>query len=546
MLPTILISLLLSMTGPQVSEQVTITASEGTVSPENEIDAETIENYNLTSLQDTFVFFPAIYLNTRGVNGIQADISFKGSRGNQVGVLLNGIPMNNIQSYHHNMDLPVAPEDLASFQIVPSGSGVPPFAFSGQVMLETQDNRQERYHASWGSDYTYRVYAADNGLSYLVEGSEGYRDNTDYHNTNLTWQGKLRGGVDVFTAFNVKEFGAEDFYAPYPSYEKTQTFLASARWRGITGYAVRHDDTFYLVRSDPEAFRNDNTTYRTGVFQEFNRGQLFLSYHVAANRLESQNLKAADMEPDDQPYIHDDQEATVRGAWLFQAGQWTLRPGLGLSYSSRNTTEILPFFSLYRRVGPVALTMDASRSVRLPDYTELYYTSPNNQGNPGLQAEESWNADLTVHWQSLSASVFYRDETNLIDWVMRDDLWHAENIGDASVWGVELNAAYRGFTLGYQMISRDNNLDLETKYTYYAPKNRWVLRYAGREGTFVYQYLDIPGLGNASILDVTFFGSGFYLKVQNALDETYETLPGIPMPGRTYMLGYRFNGPIRW
>lgn len=547
MVPAFLISLLLTVSVPQVTEQVTITARDGATAAENQIDIQTIEAYNLTSVQDLFTFFPALFLNTRGVNGIQSDISYRGSRGNQVGVSLNGIPMNNIQSYHHNFDLPVAPEDLARFQVASSGSGVDtPYAFNGQVMLETLDNQQERYHLAWGSNYTYHIYAADRGLSYMLEGSEGYRENTDYHNSNITWQGQLRGGVRVFTAFNVKHFGAEDFYAPYPSYEKTQTYLASASWKGITAYALRHDDTFFLDRTNRESYRNDNTSYRGGIFQEYQKGRLFLSYHAAVNRLESHNLFEPGMEEEEPPHVLDDQEITVKGAWLQQVGNWTLRPGLGISYSSRNTTELLPFVSAYRRFGSLGLVLEASRSVRLPDYTELYYASPTNQGNAELQVEESWNADVMVHWRMLSASVFYRDETNLIDWVRRDEMWHAENIGNASIWGLEFNASYRGFTLGYQMISRDKNLDMETKYTTYTPENRWVLRYSGREGTFVYQYLDIPELGKASVLDVTLFGTGFYVKIQNALDDTYQTLPGIPMPGRTYMVGYRINGPLRW
>ena len=546
MLPTILITLLLNVSSPQIADQVTVTAKDGAVAPEHTIDFQTIEAYNLTSIQDAFSFFPSLFLNTRGVNGIQSDISFRGSRGNQVGVFLNGIPLNNIQSYHHNFDLPVAPEDLASFRVASSGSGTnSSHGFSGRVLVETLDNQSERYHAAWGTDRTYHIYAADNGLSYMLEGSEGYRDNTDYHNTNLTWQGMLRGGIKVFTAFNVKEFGAQDFYAPYPSFEKTQTYLGAATWRGITAYALRHDDTFYLFRDDPEAFRNDHTTYRTGAFQEYQKGRLYLSYNVAINRLESNNLRSPDILIGETPYVHNDREATVTGSWMLQTGQWTVRPGMSISYSSRNTTEWLPFVSAYRRFGPVGLVLEASRSVRLPDYTELYYTSPDNQGNPDLNVETSWNADVTVLWRALSATLFYRDESNLIDWVMRDSMWHAENIGNDTVWGLEFNAKYRGFSLGYQMVDRNSDLELETKYHTYTPENRLVLRYAGREGTFVYQFLDIPELGTASILDLTFFGTGFYLKLQNALDDTYETLPGIPMPGRTYMVGYRFKGPFR-
>ncbi len=545
MFASYLLQLLLLGTSPQVHAEVTVTARDGAVEQTDTISQEAVEAYTLLSHQDTFAMFPSLSLNTRGPYGVQSDITYRGARGNQVGVMLNGIPMNNIQTHHHNFDLPVAPEDLATFSVHSASSGVDnPYAFSGQVELNTLDNQAERYNIAYGSDNYYHVYAADSGLSYLLEGSSGYRENTDFHTANLTWQGMLQGGVKVFTAFNQKHFGAQDFYSPYNSYEKTQTALAAASWKGITFYTVKHDDTFFLVRDDPDAYRNDHTTYRSGVSREFQWGQLSFSVHAAANRLESNSLKTPDMDPEDLPYTHTDQEGTVKAAYLINAGGWSFRPGLTLSLATRGDTEWLPFMGVYGNLGSVGLAMEASRSVRLPDYTELYYSSPVNEGNPELQAETAWNVDLSANWRMISATLFYRDESGLIDWVRRGTVWHAENIGSASVWGLEMKARYRQVSLGYQMVSRDSDLNLETKYYYYTPKNRWVVRYHGREGSFTYQYLDIPNLGNASILDMTFFGTGFYLKIQNALDDMYETLPGIPMPGRTYVFGYRIKGPL--
>jgi len=548
MLQNVMVAWLLLTTAPQVSEQVVVTAQESPTEAEETLDRQTVEQYALSTTQELITWFPSLFLNVRGVNGVQADISYRGSRGNQLAVTLNGIPLNNIQSYHHNFDIPLAPEDLAFLQVAPAGAGIgSPYGLSGQVEFATADNREERYHVTWGSDRTYHLYAADRGLSYAVDGSGGYRPNTDYHNTNLTWQGMARD-VKLLTAVSVKHFGAQDFYAPYPSYEQTQTFLTSASWRGITWYATRHDDTFILDRENPEFYRNDHTTWRSGLFRDFQwKDRWYLSVHGAWNRLESSSLKAPDM-PDADRYVHTDGEGTVKGAGLFQLGAWTLRTGLTITYSSRESgsTDWLPFVGLFRQLGPVDLSIEGSRTVRLPDYTELYYRSPVNVGNPDLKAEQAWNLELGARWHGWRATVFYRKESELIDWVRRDDVWHAENIGDSRVWGLSMDGRWRGWRIGYQMISRHMASNDETKYVYYVPKNRWVIGYAGREGAIQYQILDIPHLGNAGVLDVTFNGTGFYLKIRNALDEAYETLPGIPMPGRSYLIGYRWTGPIRF
>ncbi len=524
-----------SKTGtPKLNEQVVVTAKSGSAEKTEAITQSVMDEFTLLNTSDLFSFFPSLSLATRGPGGVQADISFRGARGNQVGVLLNGIPINNAQTYHHNFDIPVAPEDLAGLSVRPGASGADsPYGFSGQVALETGNNRKERYNFVYGTDRYYHIYAAQYGLSYLLEGSDGYRDNTDFHTTNVTWQGE-RNGFHVFTAFNRKDFGAQDFYAPFASREKTETYLVSTAWKSITVYGIRHDDHFVLDKTNPDFYTNDTRTVRSGVRQEFQLPRnIFLSYDFTANSVSGAVLGQ-----------HNDHQLTVKGAMVLQAGAWTLRPGITFVDSSRNNGEWMPFVGIYRWLNRFRVSLEGARTVRLPDYTELYYSSPVNRGNSGLQAESAWNVDLSVGRGWWKTTLFYRDESHLIDWVRRGSVWHAENIGHSRVWGLEATGVIGNWSAGYQMISRDTSIGLRTKYTWQIPKNRWVLRYAGKELSFEYQFLDTPGMSNASILDITFFGTGFYLKIKNTLNDSYETIPGIPMPGRTYLIGYRVNGRL--
>ncbi|MCK5878583.1 MAG: TonB-dependent receptor [Holophagae bacterium] len=530
----VILALLLFTANPEVNEQVVVTAKVGSAEKTEMIDQSVMDEFTLLNAADLFGFFSSLSLATRGPGGVQSDISFRGARGNQVGILLNGIPLNNAQTYHHNFDIPVAPEDLATFSIRPAASGGDsPYSFSGAVNLTTGNNQKVRYNFVWGSDHYYHVYAAQYGLSYLLEGSEGYRPNTDFHTTNITWQGE-RSGVRLFTAFNRKSFGAQDFYAPYPSHEKTETYLVSSSWKNLTVYGVRHDDTFLLDRDNPDFYLNETRTVRSGFRQEFKLPRnIFFSYDFAANSVSSLVLGQ-----------HNDHQLTAKAATVLQAGSWTIRPGLTFVNSSRDKGEWMPFIGIYRMINRYRFSVEASRTVRLPDYTELYYISPVNYGNASLQSESAWNVDLSLGKGWWKGTLFYRDESRLIDWVRRDNAWYAENIGHSRVWGLEATAVIKQWSIGYQMISRESSTDLETKYTWHIPKNRWVLRYHGKDLSILYQFLDTPGLSNASILDMTFFGTGFYLKIKNAMDDNYETIPGIPMPGRTYLFGYRVNGAL--
>jgi outer membrane receptor protein involved in Fe transport len=68
-----------------------------------------------------------------------------------------------------------------------------------------------------------------------IEASDGHREGTDYRITRAASRlaGPAAGGrASLDVAHARREFGADAFYAPYPSYEETRTTTASARWVG--------------------------------------------------------------------------------------------------------------------------------------------------------------------------------------------------------------------------------------------------------------------------------------------------------------------------
>ena len=76
----------------------------------------------------------------------------------------------------------------------------------------------------------------------------------------------------------------------------------------------------------------------------------------------------------------------------------------------------------------------AAQSMRLPTFTDLYYTSEAQVNNPNLKPERA----VTYHigggyaiekWHA-SVQFFYRDGRNVIDWVWRDEL----TIGDRTLY----------------------------------------------------------------------------------------------------------------
>src|SRR5207248_3859176 len=76
----------------------------------------------LNTLVDVLKLDPSLDLTQRAPDGIQGDLSIRGASFGQTLVLLNGQRLNDAQSGHHNMDIPV-PLDAVSRVEVLRGSG---------------------------------------------------------------------------------------------------------------------------------------------------------------------------------------------------------------------------------------------------------------------------------------------------------------------------------------------------------------------------------------------------------------------------------------
>ena len=66
----------------------------------------------LNTLSDLLKLDASLDLTERAPNGIQGDLSIRGAGFGKTLVLLNGMRINDVQSGHHNMDIPVPLESV--------------------------------------------------------------------------------------------------------------------------------------------------------------------------------------------------------------------------------------------------------------------------------------------------------------------------------------------------------------------------------------------------------------------------------------------------
>src|SRR5215472_15257636 len=74
------------------------------------------------SIVDFLQLDSSVDLQQRAPNNIQSDISIRGTNFGQTLILLNGLRINDAQSGHHDMDLPLPLESISQVEIL-KGSG---------------------------------------------------------------------------------------------------------------------------------------------------------------------------------------------------------------------------------------------------------------------------------------------------------------------------------------------------------------------------------------------------------------------------------------
>jgi len=142
---------------PVQQETIVVTGTFSPV-PETEIDRsvtviETSEEDLLYGhWVDYFALSPSIDLRERAPGDIQGDLSIRGSTFGQTLVLLNGLRMDDVQSAHHDMDLPLPSESIGRIEVL-RGAGSTLYgsdAMAGSVNLITRSPAHSDLHFGAG------------------------------------------------------------------------------------------------------------------------------------------------------------------------------------------------------------------------------------------------------------------------------------------------------------------------------------------------------------------------------------------------------------
>jgi iron complex outermembrane receptor protein len=530
----------------------------------------------LNTLVDALRADPSLDLQERAPNGVQTDLSIRGGTSAQTLVLLDGLRLSDAQTGHHAMDIPVPLDSIQQVEVL-RGSGSTLYgsdAIGGVINVITAppEDMELRLRTAVGNDGINQQRASisdtfgpvSEQLSFARDFSTGFMPDRDYRNLNFASDTHIAtswGPSDLTAAYMDHPFGANDYYAPYPSWEDTKTWWIGGRqmlgkktqfsfaWR-------RHSDLFVLFRDQPQIYANHHSdqSYQGALRRTESLARaITVSYGVEAvhESIVSNNLG-----------VH----ARNRGAAYVAADFRALRR-FSLNVSAREeiwrdlSATMTPTVSGGAWINSrFKFHTSASRAFRVPSYTELYYSDPTDIGNPNLRPESAWTYEAGADWQPTSRAradltVFNRQVSNGIDYYRTDEAapWQALNVDRLRFTGVESSLHFA--------LSRTQTLDLHydwlvgtqntipgtyTKYSFNYPADagvaayqatfhsRWMLRTRigaiNRRGLSPYALWDLYAAYSASKIHP-------YLQLSNLTNTAYQEIPGVPMPGRTIVGG---------
>ncbi|MBW7674451.1 TonB-dependent receptor plug domain-containing protein [Chryseobacterium chendengshani] len=549
-----------------------------------------ILNSPATSIDEILQQIPGMDIRRRGANGVQSDIGFRGSSFEQVLLLLNGIRINDSQTGHNSLNVPVDLEDVERIEIIkgPAARRFGQNAYAGAINIITKANpgKRVKIRAEAGDYKTYGLglnanfgnEKFSNLLQANTNSSEGYRHNTDFEMRNVFYQNQLKikdGSIRLQAGISEKKFGANGFYSSpnaTEQYEELQASIVSLAYQqsfdkfklNSNVYWRRGQDMYLFNREKPEIYRNmhigNNVGGEVNSSYTSNLGTTGLGIELRKEFLASNNLGHRERFVSQVFFEHHfsllDKKLNITPgiSWANYSNEGNFfYPGLDVGYS---------FFENNKIYGNI------SKVHRVPTFTDLYYTSKTEQGNTELLPESALYAEVGYQFQNKNilakVSGFYRGSKDAIDWVknsLQDPVWYAKNVGDTEIKGIEAEFDHQVFgwmkySLGYTFLDNKFKQFNEgySRYVLDNLKHQFVAKLQTKflknfTNELVYRYNERVNLGSYNLLDekISFNKDNFsiYALINNVTNSDYTETFGVPMPQRWFHIGFTYNINIK-
>jgi vitamin B12 transporter len=596
------------------------------------ITKEKIQQLPAQTIDEVLKYALNIDVRQRGDFNVQSDISIRGGSNEETLILLNGVKINDPQTGHHNINIPVELNDIERIEILegPGSRIFGPDAFSGAINIitvhspQSTDNSQQKGNvklALAGGEYGYYDGSAsftfnsgniNNYISLNNKGSDGYITDTDFKISSFLYQGdyKKKGiNMNLMASYLDKRFGAFNFYSAQPPYqnEYEQTKTSFINFKTSFGnifhwttnlYWRTNQDKFELFRENPPSWYThhnyhltniigaDVNTYYISKFGKTAFGAEVRREGILSNVLgdplnDTIRYKGLSWGYYDHKRIRDN--LNVFAEHIFTLNKFSASAGLLANSTTSYDLKFYPGLDIsYQLSNSFKIYASANKSLRLPTFTDIYYSGPINLGNPDLKPEEAWTYETGLKYSGKyinnHVSVFRRYITNTIDWIKTNPSqtkWQSMNLTKLTSDGIEFstdilfnkiyNSSFiiQNLSISYSYINtKKNSGDYISFYALDYLRNKisvtiyhkiirnftasWSYSYNQRAGS----YIEYPSKLEKSYQPYSVFDGKitykrnhfrFYIETSNILNKSYIDIANIQMPGRWLKSGVNYN-----
>ena len=529
-----------SVTGTRAPLTVSQQARMVTVLSREDIQAAPVQSVN-----DLLKYAVGVDVRQKGALGALTDVSIRGGNSEQITVLLNGINICDAQTAHNTFDFPVDISEIERIEVLegPAGRVYGTSSLLGAINIVTKTPPSSSLSARVeGGSYGYLAAGAraniaqgrwNNQFSGSFTRSDGYlwnkanKLNADYKTSKAFYQGNYNDSqiaVRWHAGMSVKDFGANTFYAAkyddqFEHTFKTFTALQAENKQGKfhirpSIYWNRSMDRFELFRGAPQKYaynyhRTDVYGVNLNAYFDWSLGRTAFGAELRHEELVSTNLGEKLERPH---HIHGTDRNYTNGInrtnlqFVLEhniiLSRFTLSAGVIAVKNSQADMNMRVYPGIdasYRMGNAWKVYASYNTSLRMPSFTELFYSVGGHKADKHLKPEElsALEAGLkyNAHGISGKTSIFYNQQKNLIDWISDgtldangSPLWKSVNFGRINVVGVEASLSFdcrtlmpsqrflKQFSLAYCYLNQNEkeHKGITSKYVLEYVKNKMV------------------------------------------------------------------------
>lgn len=407
------------------------------------------------SIDDLLRYLPGIEVQQRGPQGSQSDIVIRGGTFQQVLIIIDGVKLNDPLTGHFNSYIPINPAEIERIEIL-KGSASAIYgseAVGGVINIITKTfyHKQAEKINQYKGKIVVGEYGLLNGDAYFshtnknkiitagiisnnadgqpLRGTDGFFHLSTY-NIAFSQQFKKNWKLSVRTAVDFRKFNAQNYYTTFASdtaHEKVDSWwnqlnLSKKLKKGSFNFDVAYKKLRDQYWFRPSSIPNDNKT------------NLFISQFYYTAPLNKTNSYTTGVQLSKKQINSNDRgnHSILHGAlyMIFRHNLFNnfhLNESVRLDWDENYGLVLVPQINAAWTLSKVTLRTSAGKSFRDADFTERYnnynktLVTSGRIGNPDLNPEQSWNAEAGIDYKAtkhlkLSATYFYRNHRDLIDW----------------------------------------------------------------------------------------------------------------------------------